>query len=134
MVVEVFVMCDGANDSNGKLNILGAFDTIVSRHFPFAHPHCSLALRLRYSLTDPAESRIKLVIQGVTGEPVLAKIDTTVTPGPSPNPTSTANLIVNLNALHFENPGDYLIILHVDGTPTAITPIYVRSSQGSNAH
>ena len=134
MVTEVFVMCDGANDSHGKLNILGAFDTIVSSEFPFTHPHCSIALRLRYSLTDRKESKIKLVIQGVTGEPVLANLDTTVTHGDSPNPTSTANLIVNLNSIRFEKAGDYSIMLYVDETPTAMIPVYIRSSQNNSIH
>ena len=134
MVTEVFVMCDGANDSHGKLNILGAFDTIASNDFPFVHPHFTIALRLRYDLVDKMEGKLKLVIQGVTGEPVLASVETAVNRGISPNPSSTANIIVNINSLRFEKPGDYSVILHVDGIPVGITPVYVRSSAGSSVH
>lgn len=134
MVTEVFVMCDGANDSHGKLNILGAFDTIASNDFPFIHPHCTIALRLRYDLADKRDSKLRIVIQGVTGEPVLASVETAVNRGISPNPSSTANIIVNINSLRFEKPGDYSVILHVDGMPVGITPVYVRSSAGSSVH
>ncbi len=129
MVTELFVVCDGANDSHGKLNILGAFDMIVAGAFPFVHPHCSIVLRQRYDRTDSRESKIRLVIQTAAGDAVLASIDTTLQHAATGNPTSTGNLIVNVNALRFEKPGDYSIILQVDGMPAAITPLYVRASQ-----
>jgi len=128
MVTEVFVMCDGANDSHGKLNILGAFDMIVAGEFPFVHPHCTIALRLRYDRTDSQESTIRLVLQNAAGDAVLTSIDTTVKRAASANPTASANLIVNINALRFEKPDDYSIMLQVDGMPAAIIPLYVRST------
>lgn len=134
MVTEVFVLCDGANDSHGKLNVLGAFDMMVAEEFPFVHPHCTLAVRLRHDETDRQECRIKLVLQTAAGDSVLANIDTSLKRGSSPNPTSTANLIVNINSLRFEKPGDYSIILHVDDLPVAITPLYVRSSRADSVH
>ena len=128
MVTEVFVMCDGANDSHGKLNILGAFDMIVAGEFPFVHSHCTIALRLRYDHSDGQESMIRLVLQNAAGNAVLTSIDTTVKRAASANPTASANLIVNINALRFEKPDDYSIMLQVDGMPAAIIPLYIRSS------
>jgi len=128
MVTEVFVMCDGANDSHGKLNILGAFDMIVAGEFPFVHPHCAIALRLRYDRTDGQESTIRLVLQNAAGDAVLTSIDTTVKRASSANPTASANLIVNINSLRFEKPDDYAIMLQVDGMPAAIIPLYVRAT------
>ena len=128
MVTEAFVLCDGANDSHGKLNILGAFDMIVAGEFPFVHAHCTIALRLRYDRTDGQESMIRLVLQNAAGDTVLTSIDTTVKRAASANPTASANLIVNINALRFEKPDDYSIMLQVDGMPAAIIPLYVRST------
>jgi uncharacterized protein DUF6941 len=129
MVTELFVICDGANDFHGKLNILGAFDMIVASQFPFVHPHCAIVLRQRYNRTDSLESKIRLLLQNVAGDTVLASIDTVLQHSVTDNPTSTANLIVNINAVRFEKPGDYSVILQVDGIPAAITPLYVRSTQ-----
>jgi hypothetical protein len=134
MVPEVFVMCDGANDSHGKLNILGAFDMIVSEEFPFVHPHCTLAMRLRYDRAEKQEHRIRLVIQDSSGEAALASIDTTLTHGDSANATATANLIVNINSIRFEKPGDYSIILQIDDLPAAITPLYIRTTHTASVH
>ena len=131
MVTEVFVMCDGANDSHGKLNILGAFDMIVAGEFPFVHSHCTIALRLRYDHKDGQESMIRLVLQNAAGDAVLTSIDTTVKRAASANPTASANLIVNINALRFEKPDDYSIMLQVDGMPAAIIPLYVRTSHAT---
>jgi hypothetical protein len=129
MITEVFVICDAANDSHGKLNILGAFDTIVAAEFPFVHPHCTIALRLRYDSASVREHAIKLDLQGASGAPLLASIDTVMKSGVSPNATATANLIVNINSLRFEKPGDYSFVLKVDGLPTAVTPLYIRATQ-----
>lgn len=134
MVTEVFVLCDGANDSHGKLNILGAFDMIVAETFPLVYPHCTLALRLRYDHKDGKESKVRLVIQGAAGDQPLASIDTVLQHAASANPTTAANLIVNINSLRFEKAGDYSIILQVDGLPAAITPLYVRAAQSSSVH
>ena len=32
MNIQVAVLCDAATDDNGKLNLLGAFDTIYARN------------------------------------------------------------------------------------------------------
>ncbi len=128
MVTEIFVMCDGANDSHGKLNILGAFDMIVADDFPFVHPHCAVAVRLRYGRTDEQEQKINLILRNDADNTVLARIDTTLKRGISLNPTSTGNLIIHINSLRFEKPGDYSIILQIEGLPTAITPLYVRQT------
>src|SRR5574340_1505475 len=101
MVAEVFVLCDGANDSHGKLNILGTFDMIIAETFPFVHPHCTIALRLRYDRKESQESKVRIVIQSAATEPPLASIDAALQRGVSDNPTSTANLIVNINSLRF---------------------------------
>ena len=34
MNIQVAVLCDAATDDNGKLNLLGAFDTIYTQQLP----------------------------------------------------------------------------------------------------
>jgi hypothetical protein len=134
MITEAFVLCDGANDSHGKLNILGAFDTIVSQEFPFVHPHCTMALRLRYDHSDGIESRVKIDIKDQSGDDSLACIDTVIKHLASSTPSSTTNLIINLNALRFVKPGDYAVILQVNDIPAAITPLFIRQAQPDSVH
>ena len=134
MVHEVFVICDGANDSQGKLNILGAFDSIIAQEFPFVHPHCVFVLRLRIDHNDGRESAIRLILRHAAEETVLASVDTTLKHDSFPNPTMSANLIVNINALRFEKPGDYAFTLEINGMPAAIAPLYVRQAKSGSIH
>ena len=38
MNIQTAVLCDAATDDNGKLNLLGAFDTIYAPEMPAIHP------------------------------------------------------------------------------------------------
>jgi hypothetical protein len=46
--VEVFALCDAATDSGGKLNVLGAFDSLQVGAYPTVYPHCAVAVRIRF--------------------------------------------------------------------------------------
>ena len=48
MNIQVAVLCDAATDDNGKLNFLGAFDTIYAPQLPAVHPQCAVALRVAF--------------------------------------------------------------------------------------
>ena len=36
--IEIFTLCDAAADYQGRLNILGVFDTIFAPQMPASHP------------------------------------------------------------------------------------------------
>ena len=38
MNIQVAVLCDAATEENGKLSLLGAFDTIYAPQMPAVHP------------------------------------------------------------------------------------------------
>ena len=48
MNIQVAVLCDAATDDNGKLNLLGSFDTIYAPQLPAVHPQCAVALRVTF--------------------------------------------------------------------------------------
>ena len=74
MKLELFVLCDAATVSGGKLNILGAFDTIHSNHFPALHPQCALALRMRFSRMEEGLHKIRLTLVDADGRSVEGAI------------------------------------------------------------
>ena len=58
MDVSLALLCDSANiTSDGKLNILGQFDTISAATFPTVLPLMHLALRFSAAAADAAEER-----------------------------------------------------------------------------
>ena len=64
MNIQVAVLCDAATDDNGKLNFLGAFDTIYARELPATHPQCAVALRVTFLSGDEGKRQMKLNFVG----------------------------------------------------------------------
>ena len=56
MEVLTALIADSASDYQGKLCVLGSFDTICARQYPAVHPHCSIALRLLFRTGDEGEA------------------------------------------------------------------------------
>ena len=52
MVVEIFTLCDYAINENGKLTIVGTFDSFGSKDIPFVHDQCALVFKLRFTLEE----------------------------------------------------------------------------------
>jgi len=42
MNIEIIALCDAATDQQGKLNILGAFDTVFTKSLPTVHTQCAV--------------------------------------------------------------------------------------------
>jgi hypothetical protein len=128
MNIQVAVLCDAATDDNGKLNLLGAFDTIYTQQLPAIHPQCSIALRVTFSHEDEGNHQLRLNFVDADGHPIMpSSIDIpvqVVLPGDSH--FGTRNFIVNIQQLKFENPGLYSIDLALDNRPQASIPLLVK--------
>src|ERR1035441_2873242 len=122
MNIQVAVLCDAATDDNGKLNLLGAFDTIYTQHLPAIHPQCSIALRVTFSNRDEGKHNLQLnfVDADARSIPKFQHIHVEVAL-PEDMHFGTRNFIVNLQQLKFDNPGLYSIDLTLDGQPQAST-------------
>ena len=127
MNIQVAVLCDAATDDNGKLNMLGAFDTIYTQQLPAVHPQCSIALRVTFGNQDEGEHQLRLNFVDADGRSIMPGIDIpvqVVLPGDSH--FGTRNFIVNIQQLKFENPGLYSIDLTLDTEPHASIPLLVK--------
>jgi hypothetical protein len=127
MNIQVAVLCDAATDDNGKLNLLGAFDTIYTQQLPAVHPQCSIALRVTFSHEDEAAHKLRLNFVDADGHSIMPGIDIpveVVLPGDSH--FGTRNFIVNIQQLKFENPGLYSIDVSLDGQTQSSIPLLVK--------
>jgi hypothetical protein len=132
MEVEVFAVCDAATDSNGKLNMLGAFDRIGGRQFPLVHPHCAIALRMRFDRIEEGNHRVKLSLIDADGSAVIPPIDGNIgIRFPETASSVCANMVLNMNGLKFEKPGPYSIELALDGRYEKSLPVNVVEIQQS---
>ena len=75
MNIQVAVLCDAATDDNGKLNLLGAFDTIYAPQLPAVHPQCSVALRVTFMSGDVGERKLKLNFVNADGRAIMPPIE-----------------------------------------------------------
>jgi hypothetical protein len=134
MNIQVAVLCDAATDDNGKLNLLGAFDTIYTQQLPAIHPQCSIALRVTFGHEDEGSHTLRLGFVDADGKSVMPGIDIpvqVVMPGDSH--FGTRNFIVNIQQLKFENPGLYSIDISLDERSQASIPLLVKHHQPAPA-
>jgi len=127
MNIQVAVLCDAATDDNGKLNLLGSFDTIYTQQLPAVHPQCSIALRVTFGHQDEGQHKLRLNFVDADGHSIMPGIDIpvqVVLPGDSH--FGTRNFVVNIQQLKFENPGLYSIDLSLDEQPQTSIPLLVK--------
>jgi hypothetical protein len=63
MKLEVITLCDAAQIYEGKLSILGAFDSILAPELPFKLQQFSLAAKVRFTKDDKLNRKIKVEIE-----------------------------------------------------------------------
>jgi hypothetical protein len=121
---EVFVLCDAATETVGKLNILGAFDNIYSRSAPATHPQCAIALRVRFNQIEKGEHKIRVNIVDEDGKLIMPSLDAKINVDfPQNMDSSIANLILNIHGLKIDKFGKYSVDLAIDGRQEASLPL-----------
>ncbi len=127
MDIQIAVLCDAATDNNGKLNLLGTFDTIFTSQLPAIHPQCSIALRMTFNKVEEGHHKVKLNFVDEDGKPVMPHIEMPVdVQVPDETIFLSRNFIVNIQKLKFEKEGLYSIDIAVDGRQEGSIPLLVR--------
>jgi hypothetical protein len=123
--IEAFLLCDAATDQQGKLNVLGAFDTIWAGKLPAIHPACSIATRIRFD--EDGKHSVKIHIIDEDGKSIGPKLEGTVNVRIGDDVDSTAsNIVLNIQGLKFEKYGQYRIDLAIDNQIKGSLPFHVR--------
>ena len=127
MNVEAFVLCDAATDSQGKLNILGAFDTLFVQNLPAVHPHCAVAARLRWERIEGEDHKLAIHIINQDGKGVIPPLEGNIKVGfPHDETTAVTNIILNLQGLKLESFSEHSVDLVIDSKHEASLPLYVK--------
>ncbi|MCB9771095.1 MAG: hypothetical protein H6754_00885 [Candidatus Omnitrophica bacterium] len=130
MNIEVFSLCDAATNDTGKLNILGAFDTIWMVQAPAIYPQCAIALRLRFNRDERGEHNIVVNFVDVDGRHIMPSMNSLIKMDfPGEQRTGSANLILNIQGLKIEKWGEYSIDLQIDGRNVSSLPLFVMPRQ-----
>ena len=128
MYVELFTLCDAANESHGKVNLLGVFDTMHATATPVVHPACAIVVKVRYNRADAGNHELRLTIMDADGNALIPPFQAAVTVRftDDEEPYQAPNLIVSLHNLQLPAFGEYAVDLEIDGRQRAQLPFFVR--------
>ncbi len=129
MKTEVFVLCDFAQENDGKLSLMGAFDILVARQLPVIHPIMCAATRLRFAVYELGAHQFRIEFRDPDNELILPPFDNTVNLENISDDSGVAGLVLQLTQVQFSKYGKHRVVLYVDGQQIAEAPLYVR--QGS---
>ena len=127
MNIQVAVLCDAATEDHGKLNLLGAFDTIYAPQLPAVHPQCAVALRVTFSPGDEGPHKLKLNFVNADGHSIMPPIEIPVAVAlPDDVHFLTRNFIINIQQLKFAEAGLYSVDVRLDDKSQAAIPLLVK--------
>lgn len=120
-------LCDSAADYQGKLSLLGAFDTVCARELPVVHPQCSLALRIVYDQQDAGRHQLRIRCLDPSGNECLPPFEPVIDVAfPTPFlPFVTRNIVLNLQRVKFEKAGLYRFRVESEGRLQVEIPLRV---------
>jgi hypothetical protein len=126
--VPLAVVADGANTTaDGKLNVLGAFNTIFTIGFPSVHPRCVLVVRFAPAPDDIGETRHLTIRFGdVDGGPTIWELQSDLAVAADPGPGVTFDNILGLVGLPIPHEGEYAFEVIVDGEQKASIAVFAR--------
>jgi len=121
-------LCDFASDYQGKLCVLGAFDTIGAKQFPTVHPQCSIALRLLLREEDRGSHRLQVFFIDPDGDFLIPveqspNIDFEVPALPPEAFFISRNFVLHFQGLPLPQAGQYEIRVQIDGRILSALPL-----------
>ncbi len=129
MNIEAFLLCDAATQQQGKLSILGAFDSIFAKKVPVIHPACAIAMRVRFERIEKGQHPFRIHIIDEDGKSIGPKLQGNINVSIVGDADSTiTNFILNIQRLKLEKYGQYRIDLAIDGQIMGSLPFNLRET------
>lgn len=132
MKVKLAVLADFANvTAEGKLNIIGMFDTVAANAFPVVHPQMQLILVLEAAWVERGRSQtVEIVLDDPDGKRLIhLSAAVAVGDGPPGEPIESRQILTLAN-LRFEAPGTFQFTVFVNNNPDAQVPLRIVQREG----
>jgi hypothetical protein len=126
MKIEVFTLCDFAQEIGGKLTVVGTFDTIITHSFPCVHPQLSVVIRLRFNIGEFNEHAFRVESRNLDGEACTPPISGTINVKGVGNATAVSHLVFSITNLKFGASGVINFIFYLDDKEAGSIPLYIR--------
>ncbi|HJR54877.1 MAG TPA: hypothetical protein VJ982_14350 [Gemmatimonadota bacterium] len=129
MDITLAVCCDAANVSReGKLNLLGIFNSIHAAEFPCTHPHLALVLRVEARLGEEGTYPLEIRLVDEDGQQLFHINGQLSLQGAEPGRPMTAQTIMDINNLQLPRPGTYAFEVHLAGRRERTVDIHAFQS------
>jgi hypothetical protein len=115
MQIEIFTVCDFAQNYGDKLIVTGTFSFIKVESFPAVHPALSIVGRFAYDDTECGEKDYKLEFKDPNGNDIVPPANWKVLVQVEKGKIGYSNLIFSFTQLQFNLPGIYKIRFQTDG-------------------
>jgi hypothetical protein len=126
MDIEIFTLCDFAQDNSGKLLIIGVFDIIHARILPAIHPTCHIAARIRFRSGETGSIPFEIKITSPDGDnlipPIGGGMQIQLTPGAE---STCGNICVGIGGLPLKVFGRHTVTLSLRGQELRSLPLFV---------
>ena len=131
MVIDIFTLCDYAQDVGGKLTIVGTFDKIYFPELPGFLPICSIATRISLEGGETGEHTIKISILDSNEKEIIkplgGKFNVNIQ---NDEEKGTVSFVIGIGRLKFESYGKYYINLLIDEeTRKSVTLVVKKPSK-----
>jgi len=128
MNIQVAVLCDAATVENEKLNLLGAFDTIITHQLPAVHPQCAVALRVTFTPGDEGRRALTINFINADGRSIMPNFPQIPVEVALPEDLHfvTRNFTVSIQQLQFPEAGLYSVDVRFDDVSRASIPLLVK--------
>jgi hypothetical protein len=133
MDVTLAVCCDAANLSReGKLNLLGIFNSIHAAQFPCSHPHLALVLRVEARMGEEGTYPLDLKLVDEDGHELFVIGGQVSLQGAQPGRPMTAQTIMDINNFQLPRAGVYTFEIFIDKKHMRSIPIYAFSESAES--
>lgn len=123
----IAAVADHAWVENGCLTICRTFDTINAPDFPYKIPRISIGVRLLIGRSEYGQHKLNIMFKDAEGNKLINTHSDMNVIAPATNlPETSYSFAVNGQNIEFKKPGDYQVIIMIDGAEMANIPIYVR--------
>jgi hypothetical protein len=116
MNVNLGLLAEEANIStDGKLNLLGVFDQILTKNIPVTIPKISVVLKIDcHSAEYGVEKRIRIVLVGPDGKETMETLVKATIDKANPEPIAVFGHIVECDGVELYVEGEYRFSILID--------------------
>lgn len=125
MTIELFSLCDGAFNYNGKLTIVGTLNGIAVPQLP-APIKVSLAMRMRVGREDVGEKKMLIRFVNPEGKNLPVELSVKLNIVPTEEPESYITFAADIQGLPLEKEGHYRVNVSIDGKEIGDYPFNVQ--------